>query len=602
MERLTPSSFPILSYNLEGGDPATMYDLARYQLRPLLSRVPGVGRVDVTGSDVREIEVIADPARLAAQRMTFDDLAAAIRAATTVDAVGRMPANYKQYLIVTTNEAHSADDIANVVVAHGLRVRDLATVAPGLEDRVSIFAGDGKPAALINVTRQIGGNTLKIADSVAHIAQSVVLPKGMILRPVYDQASLVRDAVRSVRDAMLVGALLAVVVLLLFLRHARITAISASAIPLTMSITVGVMALLGQTFNLMTLGAMAIAIGLVIDDAVVITENIVRHLHFYPDRTAAIREAVQELIIPVTTSTLTTVVVFLPLGLLTGVEGQFFKALSITLTIAVMVSLLIALTVIPLLAESFLRPIDVDEESERADAPIGGEAGAVAAAAAGAPAVARRPRGVLAGIGRGIDSLADSYQRALGRSLAHARWMVLGAVQLLGAGMVAHQYVESRSSCPEIDEGAFVLDYWTPGRYRARGDRSDDAYRREDAGGNARSDRDLPSHGCRAGAFCHAPEPRGLGCAAQARIAAQRSRSNFEVIDEGPPTTRRQRSRVCGSNSCRLFQTSSKMPQSRPSPSRSSCSVRTSMPSRHTLRSSRRASPRWTGSRTCTMA
>ena len=167
---MTPSLFPILSYNLEGGDPATLYDIARYQIRPLFSRVPGVARVDVQGSDVREIEVVADPARLAAQGMTYDDLAAAIRKATTVSAVGRMPPNYRQYLIVTTTEAHSADDVANVVVGHGLRVRDLATVMLGTEDHVRIIAGDGRPAALLNITRQIGGNTVGIADSIAALA------------------------------------------------------------------------------------------------------------------------------------------------------------------------------------------------------------------------------------------------------------------------------------------------------------------------------------------------------------------------------------------------------------------------------------------------
>src|SRR5207244_101939 len=188
----------------------------------------------------REIEVVADPARLAQQGMTFDELAAAIREATTVAAVGRMPMDYRQYLMVSATEAHSADDIANVVVGHGLRARDLAKVTPAPANR-------------------------------------------------------------------------------------------AASIPLTLVITIVVMWLFGQTFNLMTLGAMAIAIGLVIDDAVVITENIVRHLDLNPDRTAAIRDAVQELLWPVTTSTLTTVVVFLPLGLLQGVVGQFFHALSITL-------------------------------------------------------------------------------------------------------------------------------------------------------------------------------------------------------------------------------------------------------------------------------
>jgi CzcA family heavy metal efflux pump len=442
VERLMPSLFPIITYNVEGGDPATLYDIARYQVKPLISRVPGVGRVDVMGSDVREIEVIADPARLAQQQLTFADLATAIQASTSVTAVGRMPQDYRQYLIVTTSEAHSAEDIGNIVVAHGLRVGDLATVTPGTQDHVRIIAGDGRPAALLNITRQTGGNTLLIADSVASIAAGLkaTLPPGVFIKPVYDQAALVRDAVSSVRDAMIIGAVLAVIILLLFLRHARITAISASSIPITMAITVFVMSLIGQTFNLMTLGAMAIAIGLVIDDAVVITENIVRHAHLQSDRQIAIRDAVQELIWPVTTSTITTVVVFLPLGLLTGVEGQFFHALSITLTIAVLVSLVVALTIIPLLSEQFLRVEDVEAEEVAED----------------------RPRGFLARIGHGIDSLSDKYERALGRALGHARWVIPAAIVLIVAGVLV-QRAAPTGFLPEIDEGAFVLDYWTPG-------------------------------------------------------------------------------------------------------------------------------------------
>ena len=444
VERLTPSLFPILSYNLEGGDPATLYDIARYQIKPLISRVPGVGRVDVQGSEVREIEVVADPARLAGQGMTYDDLAAAIKQSTDVSAVGRMPANYKQYLIVTTQEAHSADDIANIVVGHGLRVRDLATVGAGTEDKVRLISGDGRPAALLNITRQIGGNTVAVADSVARIAQSVrtSLPPGVRLKAVYDQAALVRDAVKSVRDAMLIGAVLAVIILLLFLRHARITAISASSIPLTMALTVFVMSLVGQTFNLMTLGAMAIAIGLVIDDAVVITENIVRHVHLNPDRESAIRDAVQELIWPVTTSTITTVGVFLPLGLLTGVEGQFFHALSITLTIAVLVSLVLALSVIPLLSAQYLQAKDIEED----EAVDGTE----------------QRRSMLARVGRAVDTLSERYERSLGGLLHHTRWMILIAAVLVAAGYLAHRFVGT-GFLPEMDEGAFVLDYWSPG-------------------------------------------------------------------------------------------------------------------------------------------
>ncbi len=436
VERLTPSLFPILSYNLEGGDPATLYDIARYDIKPLISRVPGVGRVEVQGSDIREIEVVTDPARLAATGLTYTDLADDIRRAVTVQAVGRVAQDYRQYLIVTDQEARSTEDIGAVVLRNGLRVRDVATVRVGTEDHVRVIAGDGKPAALINVSRQIGGNTVAIADSVAAIVAALgpTLPPGVHLKAVYDQASLVRDAVRSVRDAMLVGAGLAVLVLLLFLRHGRITAISAASIPLTLAITVFVMSVLGQTFNLMTLGAMAIAIGLVIDDAVVITENIARHLALGGPQVRAIREAVQELIWPVTTSTITTVVVFLPLGLLQGVVGQFFAALATTLTVAVLVSLLLALTLIPLLAEQFVTPHEV-------------------AAAATGP---------LARIQRALDALAPRYERALATVLHHPRRIVVAATVLVAAGLGLWRLVGT-GFLPEMDESAFVLDYFTPG-------------------------------------------------------------------------------------------------------------------------------------------
>ena len=456
VERLSPSLFPVISYNLEGGAPATLYDIARYQIRPVLSRVPGVGRVEVQASDVREIEVIADPVRLAEQGLSYDDLATAIRTSTTVTAVGRVAQDYKQYLVVTAPLATSVEAISGVVIGRsGLRVREVATVEMGTEDHVRIVAGDGQPAALLNITRQVGGNTTAIADSVEQAAITLrkTLPRGVTLKPVYDQAQLVRDATRSVRDAMIIGAVLAVIILFLFLRKARITAISAASIPLTLAITVFIMSLVGQTFNLMTLGAMAIAIGIVIDDAVVISENIVRHLGFTPDRDRAIREAVQELIIPVTTSTITTVVVFLPLRLLEGVVGQFFAALSITLTIAVLVSLVLAVTIIPLLAEAFLTAEPADEDAAARVSPDGypvktGGRGKV--------------RSILEGIGRAIDALSDRYQRSLAGVLHHTRLMIVGAVILMVGGYVAYRLVPT-GFLPEIDEGAFVLDYFSPG-------------------------------------------------------------------------------------------------------------------------------------------
>src|SRR5213079_260588 len=283
-------------------------------------------------------------------------------------------------------------------------------------------------AALINVARQIGGNTVAIADSVAGVMAGLArrLPPGVRLKPVYDQASLVRDAIRSVRDAMLGGAALAVVVLLVFLRHGRITAVSATSIPVTLAVTIFVMSVIGQTFNLMTLGAMAIAIGLVIDDAVVITENIARHLALPGGRVHAIRSAVQELIWPVTTSTLTTVVVFLPLGLLQGVVGQFFAALATTLTVAVLVSLVLALTIIPLLAEQFVTAHEVESTTT----------------------------GPLARAQRALDALGSRYERALAAVLHHTRRIGAAALAFVVVGIVLMRLVGT-GFLPEMDEGAF---------------------------------------------------------------------------------------------------------------------------------------------------
>ena len=404
-----------------------------------------------------------------------------------------MARDYKQYLVVSAQEAHTAEDIAAVVVRGNLRVRDLATVVPGTEDHVRIVAGDGRPAALINVTRQVGGNTVAVSDTVERTMTALArsLPPGVRLKPVYDQAALVRDAVAAVRDAILIGAVLAIVVLLLFLRHWRITAISAAVIPLTLAITVFVMRLLGQTFNLMTLGAMAIAIGLVIDDAVVITENIVRHLRLTRDRTLAVREAVQELLWPVTSSTLTTVVVFLPLGLLEGVAGQFFSALSLTLTIAVLVSLVLALTIIPLLAEQFL----TDADAEYADAPR-------------------------ASSGR---SLSDRYARALGGMLHHVRATLAVAAVLVAAGIGA----------------------WTPGRHRlpARHGRGLVHHRLLDAGRAPRSPRPIASSTSSSAILAATPEISGTSRRTGAELGLFATEQNTgDIVARLVPPSKRDRS------------------------------------------------------------
>lgn len=434
VERMLPSVFPILTYNLLGPDPAKLYDIARYQIKPALSRIPGIGPIEVQGSAIPEIEVIAEPATLGAAGLTWEDVAAALRDALGVSAVGRVEADYRQLLVITDNAAHSASEVAAITLPGGLKVGEIASVVEGTRDRVSLFRGDGKPAVLINVSRQPDGNTLQVADGVAREMASLAatLPEGVTLQPVYDQATFVREGVHSVRDAIITGSVLVVLVLLLFLRAPRLTLISALTIPIALIISVFVMQLLGQTFNLMSLGGMAIAVGLVIDDAVVVTENVARHMVRQESRHAAIRDAVRELVWPVTTSTLTTVVVFLPLGLLQGVVGQFFASLSITLVSAVLVSLVLAFTLVPVLCDDLL-PESGGHDSTSRDR-----------------------------LTRWAGAVALRYERLLRGELRHAGWIAVVIVLLVGGGAAVARYVPT-GFLPVMDEGAFVLDYWTPG-------------------------------------------------------------------------------------------------------------------------------------------
>jgi CzcA family heavy metal efflux pump len=434
VERMTPSLFPIFMINLTGSVPARdLRDVAEYDIRPLLSRVPGVANVEVLASEEREISVLVDPERLSAAKLTIDQVAEALRATNQVNSVGRLAKDYRQYLVLATAELTSLDDVRNVVVAFKqqtpILVGDLAEVREGVLDKTTLVSGDGQPAALISVARQIRGNIVDVVSGVRDAIQgySQSLPPTVHWKVVYDLAEFVKSAVANVRDAILIGGLLAVFVLIGFLRDWRITFIAATTLPLTLVGTFWILHLAGGTIDLMSLGGLAIAIGLVIDDAIVIVENIHRHRMAGEPVATAAENGTQELIAAVTGSTLTTVVVFVPLGLLQGVVGQFFSALSLTLAAAVLLSLVYALLFIPNLAARWLRT------------PTNGTG-------VTAPA---------------IPGLSRRYQSFLRRALARPGLVVLATVVFAGLGVIFYNQLET-GFLPEMDEGGFVIDYWTP--------------------------------------------------------------------------------------------------------------------------------------------
>ncbi len=361
VSRLTPSVFPVLSLILNGDVPGTdLRDKAFYVLRPLFSRVPGVGQIEVQSSDTREVSVIVDPQRLLAHHLSLVDIADRLRAVNQVQSVGRLQKDYQQYLVLTTSQFQDIEQVRNAVVAvegsSVVRLRDIAEVRDGIADHAILVTGNGQPAALLNISRQIGGNILQLAADVKGIAAHLgsAIPETLHLSLVYDLAEFVESSIANVRDAILIGAFLAVLILFVFLREGRTTVIAATSLPLSVIGTFFFLYLAGGTLNLMTLGGLAIAIGLIIDDAVVVIENIYRHLGLGEQPTKAAENGTRELLGPVIGSTATTLVVFLPLGLLSGVVGEFFRALCLTLGISVLLSLIFAVTLIPLLSERFL--------------------------------------------------------------------------------------------------------------------------------------------------------------------------------------------------------------------------------------------------------
>ena len=226
-----------------------------------------------------------------------------------------------------------------------VRVQDIGTVAPGVEPVYTAVSANGKPAVLLSVNRQPDSNTVDVADLVHQEMAAIrpTLPAGVEMRPFYDQSNIVTESIASVRDAIIIGLFLAGLIIWLFLRDWGTAVMTGLVVPVTIVITFIVMKVLGQSFNLMTLGGLAAAVGLVIDDKIVVVENIVLHRDGGEGPLQATASALKELTVPLIGSTLTPIVVFLPLITITGVTGTFFSALAIAMSVSLLSSLVLAL-------------------------------------------------------------------------------------------------------------------------------------------------------------------------------------------------------------------------------------------------------------------
>src|SRR5690242_18185735 len=453
--RLTFAVFPIIGYSLTSDSVPQnkLWEIATYDLKPRINRLDGVATVIVQGGRVPEFQVTPDPVRLLTAGVTVTDILDSIRRTNLIDSPGLIEHEHQLTLGLVSGRVNTPEQLGQIVVKSSpagvpLRLGDIASVGPSVAPTYTIVTANGKPAVLLNVNRQPDSNTLAVADEVHALIQELAptLPPGVHLEPFYDQSTIVHDSIASVRDAVLLGIILSSIILVLFLRDWGTSLVAGLVIPVTLLITFIVLKATNQSFNLMTLGGLAAAVGLVIDDAIVVLENIVLHRDAGQSRQAAIRSALKELTIPLIGSTITPIVVFLPLISITGVTGTFFRALAVTMTVSLFTSLLLALSWTPALSQYFVRRKETQ--------PAEGDRPAVTDAASLLAAEEAQFTGLF---GR----VVANYARVL-RAVLEKPLLILGSsAVIVVASYLCYNFLGT-DLLPEMDEGGFILDYWTP--------------------------------------------------------------------------------------------------------------------------------------------
>jgi len=431
VEWMNTSTFPILGYALvsDTRSQADLFELAEYGLKPELIRIPGVAQVQVQGGRKREFQVRLDPAALAGRKLSPGEVADAVRKSNVVRAAGLIESNHELYLSLVDGRARGIAELSAIAVpvpGGGVpaRLGDLGTVAAGDAFSPVRTTAGGRPAVLVNIVQQPTANTLDIARGIDDLfrARPDLVPKDARWTNFYDQAAFVSGSVRGARDAILIGMGLAVLVLYFFLRDWRLTAIAAATIPVCVAIVLLGLSVFGQTVNLMTLGGIAAAIGLIADDAIVVVEDIQR------TALASAGGLTEDLAMkgwlgPLLGSSLSTMVIFLPFALVTGVTGAFFRPLALTMALALGVSFLLSALAVPAAVRTF-------GAAHRRGKP---------------PAEGGMPR----------------LRRVVALFVRRPVLALIAFVVLIGAAVVLWRVIGT-DFLPEMDEGSIILDYWTP--------------------------------------------------------------------------------------------------------------------------------------------
>jgi multidrug efflux pump subunit AcrB len=461
--RMTFASFPILGYSLTSDSvPQTqLWEMATYELKPRLNRLDGVARVIVQGGQEPEFHIVPDPAKLLQASVTVTDLLEAVRRTNLIDSPGLLERNHQLYLALVSGQVRDPQQIAAAVIkttAAGVPVRvgDVAKVEAAVRPLYTIVTANGKPSVLLSIDRQPESNSVQVADEVHSEVERIrkSLPPGIEIHPYYDQSDIVKESIASVRDAILIGLILTSIILVIFLRDWGTSVVAGLVIPVTMTVTFIALKLLGESFNLMTLGGLAAAVGLVIDDAIVVVENIVLHRDAGQTRVQAIHSALREITIPLIGSTVTPIVVFLPLISIAGVTGTFFRALAVTMSVSLLTSLVLALSWTPALSQFLIRgsaKTPSDKEATPEEVSFEPDAEPIRH-------LMEVEEASLSGFFR---TAIAFHERWLRRALKRSRLLAAFSLGLIVIAFACYQFSGS-DLLPAMDEGGFILDYIMP--------------------------------------------------------------------------------------------------------------------------------------------
>jgi multidrug efflux pump subunit AcrB len=473
--RLDFASFPIIGYSLTSDKvPQTqLWEIATYDIKPRLNRMNGVATVTVQGGQQPEFQITPDTARMQKSRVALQDILDAANHTNLIDSPGLLTRNHQLFLGLVNSQVHSPDEIGDMVIKNvndvPVRVRDIATVAASSAPNFTVVTANGKPAVLLSINRQPESNTVEVANLVHQEIENIrpTLPAGVEMRLFYDQSNIVKESIASVRDAIIIGLFLAGFIIWLFLRDWGTAVMTGLVVPATIFVTFIAMKILGESFNMMTLGGLAAAVGLVIDDKIVVVENIVLHRDGGEGPLEATNSALKELTVPLIGSTLTPIVVFLPLISITGVTGTFFRALAVAMSVSLLTSLVLALVWTSNLGIFLIRRGQGTSEEHQASL----DAHATDVATIHTPeseelARKEQTRRMMeaeeASLKGGVfEHILKFYERWMRRALEHPVWLAGLCIILIAVSYVCYTSLGS-DLLPAMDEGGFILDYVMP--------------------------------------------------------------------------------------------------------------------------------------------